>query len=100
MLIIKIDMYTVVHPYLVVASFLDPRGRGFVGGNSKDAKYMMLPEKFEMLKVYVVQHMMANVAEENKNKHGDNNEMVRTQVMVKIIPVTRCWKGEVLTRKS
>jgi len=64
------NRYTVVHPYLVVASLLDPRVKGHLGGTSDNAEYIMLPDHFEALRLDVVDHMIAYCLEHSI--HGDN----------------------------
>ena len=53
------NRYTVVHPNLVVASLLDPRVKGHLGGTDDNADYVMLPDHFEALRLDVVDHMIA-----------------------------------------
>ena len=53
------NRYTVVHPYLVDASFLDPQVKGHLGGTDNNVDYVMLPDHFEALRLDVVNHMIA-----------------------------------------
>ena len=64
------NRYTVVHPYFVVALFLDPRVKGHLGGTDNNADYVMLPDHFEALRLDVVDHMIAYCLEHSI--YGDN----------------------------
>ena len=44
------DRYTGVHPYFIVASFLDPRTRDLLGGENQSAKYMLTQAHVDNLK--------------------------------------------------
>jgi hypothetical protein len=55
------NCYTGVHPYLIVASFLDPWTQDVLGGENKNAKYIMTQAHFDNLKKDVVEHMMVQV---------------------------------------
>ena len=72
-------MTAVVNPYLVAASLLDPRVKGFLNGADPKCEYVMTDEHFEELKADVVEHMIAQV-HENQSVNGtsrraaDDNE--------------------------
>ena len=73
------NRYTTVNPYLMTASLLDPRVKGFLNGTDPNCEYVMTNEHFEELKADVVEHMIAQV-HENQLANGiisraaDDNE--------------------------
>ena len=66
------NRYTALHPYLFVASFLDPRVKGLLHGNNDNFPYIMLPDQYEDLKRDVIDHMIALVYENKDSKEQDN----------------------------
>ena len=68
------NRYTGVHPYLMVASVLDPRVKGLLHGDKSDLDYIMTESHFEDLLDDVVDHMIAQVHENGANDDGDDAE--------------------------
>ena len=66
------NRYTALHPYLFVASFLDPRVKGLLHGNNDNFPYIMLPDQYEDLKRDVIDHMIALVYENKDSEEHDN----------------------------
>ena len=65
------NRYTGLHPLLMCASMLDPRTKGLLSGDKEGVEYIMTKEHFELLKVDMIEHMIAYVLE---NKVAVENE--------------------------
>ena len=65
------NRYTGLHPLLMCALMLDPRTKGLLSGDKEGVEYIMTKEHFELLKVDMIEHMIAYVLD---NKVSDKNK--------------------------
>ena len=71
------NRYIAPHPFLFVASFLDPRAKGLFRGNKEHVSYIMLPNQYEDLKRDVMDHMIALIYKNKDSKEHDNDTRIR-----------------------
>lgn len=83
-----------MHRYLLVASLLDPRVTDHLGGTGDDADYLMLPDHSEVLRLDVVDHMIAycfehNICVETSNAHPTTGSMIERLDVVNTVTLDK-----------